>query len=95
MAVRMRWTSTGADLIGSKPRDGAMLRGFDDPRPGRRETHTHIYLHDQAAPRRAAVRDGEPMTTGGLSEVRRDQTTEPPDAGFRGRPSVDLRGCDH
>jgi hypothetical protein len=33
------------------------------------------------------------MTTGGFPLARRDQTTEPPDAGCRG-PSVDLRGRD-
>jgi hypothetical protein len=52
------------------------------PRPARRDVH--IYLHGRTA-------DQEPMTRGGLPLARRDQTTEPPDAGFRG-PSVDLRG---
>jgi hypothetical protein len=52
--TRMRWTNTGADLIRSKPRDGALLRALDEPRAPRRRD-IHIYLPaaktvDQAAP---------------------------------------------
>jgi len=95
MAVKQlgRWrTSDPVHPIGAKP--GAFTRPLvADAAPPRRES-VHIHLHgrtyDQAAPRRTPVRD-EPMTTEGLPEVRRSQTTEPPAAGFRGE-SVDLRG---
>jgi hypothetical protein len=57
----------------------------------------HIHVHgvrtaDQATPLRSPATRGDPPT-GGLPSVRRDQTTEPEDAGFRG-PNVDLRGRD-
>ena len=64
---RMRWSNTGATLIG--PRDGATLRSIADPAPPRRRD-VHIHLHaakvaDQAAP------------VGGLLAVGRDQNVEP------------------
>ena len=46
MATRMRWTNTGATLIHSKPRDGAMVGSIDEPRPPRRAEHFHVYLHN-------------------------------------------------
>jgi hypothetical protein len=39
---RMRCTSTGADMTGAKPRDGAMACGIDEPRPGCRDLHIHL-----------------------------------------------------
>jgi hypothetical protein len=47
MTTRMRWSNTGASLIGARARDGAGLRGIDEEPPGgpRGEVrHTHIYL---------------------------------------------------
>jgi hypothetical protein len=48
---RMRWSNTGASLIGGSTRDGAELRSIDEPQ----REHVHVYLHaakvaDQAAP---------------------------------------------
>jgi hypothetical protein len=41
----MRWTSTGADLISTKARDGAELRGINEAlEPRRTEEHVYIYL---------------------------------------------------
>ena len=80
---RMRWSNTGATLIGS--RDGATLRSIADPAPPRRrDVHIHIHaakVADQAAP------------AGGLPAVRRDQNVEPEEAGFRDR-GIKLRGRD-
>jgi hypothetical protein len=81
-------------LIGS--RDGALVRQIDEPRSPRRGA-VHIHVHgvrtaDQATPLRSPATRGD-QSTGDQPLVRRDQTTEPEDAGFRG-PSVDLRGRD-
>ncbi len=91
MALRLKWSNTGASLIG--PRDGAMVRQIDKPRSPRRGP-VHIHLHgvrtaDQSTPQRSPA----PQSTGGLPAARRDQTTEPEEGGFRGS-SVDLRGRD-
>ena len=52
--TKMRWSNTGANLIGASARDGANLRSITDPPASRRE-HFHVYLHaaktaDQATP---------------------------------------------
>jgi hypothetical protein len=78
---RLRWSNTGATLIG--PRDGATLRSIADPAPPRRrDVHIHAAkVADQAA------------SAGGLPAVRRDQNVEPEEAGFRDR-GIKLRGRD-
>jgi hypothetical protein len=75
MAIKMKWSNTGASLIG--PRDGALLRSpvSDSSAPvrSRRATHVHVHMpvpparshdaaplrRDQATPGRAAVRRGD------------------------------------
>jgi hypothetical protein len=81
----MKWSATGASLIASKPRDGATVRGLEDPPVTHRRGAVHIHVHgyrtaDQATPLRSAA-------------ARRDQTTEPQEAGFKDRGVV-LRGRD-
>jgi hypothetical protein len=68
---RMRWSNTGATLIG--PRDGATLRSIADPAPPRR-CDVHIHIHA------AKVADDAPAR--GPPAVRRDQNVEPEEAGF-------------
>jgi hypothetical protein len=71
MAVpRMRWTHDGPDLIGARARDGAELRGIDEPREPRRPVeHVHVYLNDVPQVAKPAVRrHGSPPPT-------RDQET--------------------
>ena len=58
--TRMRWTHDGASLIGTAPRDGAMLRGLGEPRPPRRE-HVHVYLHAAKVADHAAPAGGLPV----------------------------------
>jgi hypothetical protein len=58
MAVRMRWTDTGADLITPTPRPGATLRSIDEP--GRKATHVYMYLPAQPRTRVADQNVGLP-----------------------------------
>jgi hypothetical protein len=80
---RMRWSNTGATLIG--PRDGATLRSIADPAPPRRrDVHIHIHaakVADQAAP------------GGGLRPFIVIRMSSPKEAGFRDR-GIKLRGRD-
>jgi hypothetical protein len=62
MAERYRWSNTGAELIRTQARDGAMLRGLDEPRPPRRE-HVHVYLHAAKVADQAAPAGGVPVRT--------------------------------
>ena len=80
---RMRWSNTGAALIG--PRDGATLRSIADPAPPRRRD-VHIHIH-------AAKVADQAGSACGLPAVRRDQNVEPEEAGFRDR-GIKLRGRD-
>ena len=79
---RMRWSNTGATLIG--PRAGATLLSIADPAPPRR-CDVHIHIHA------AKVADQAPAN--GPLAVRRDQNVEPEEAGFRDR-GIKLRGRD-
>jgi hypothetical protein len=80
MAQRMKWTHDGASLIQAQPRPGAWTKAIDEPQSSRRE-HVHLHLRaakvaDQAAP------------AGGLPSARRDQNTEPEEAGFLDRSAA-------
>jgi hypothetical protein len=48
MAVRMRWTDTGADLITPTPRPGATMRSIAEPR--RKATHVYMCLRNVDVP---------------------------------------------
>jgi hypothetical protein len=51
MALRMKWTQDGADLIGARPRDGSLVRAIDEPRePRHTEEHVHLWVHSPPAP---------------------------------------------
>jgi hypothetical protein len=76
MATRMRWTNTGASLIHSKPRDGAMVGSIDEPRPPRRAEHFHVYLHN-APVAKPCARTHDATTPARSPAVRRgDQASE-------------------
>jgi hypothetical protein len=95
MAMRMKWTDTGADFVSATPRALANLRGITDAAPRQERVDVHVYL-----PRGWATRDAAPRrdqeakdpelsrrpnnggSTGGLPLARRDQTVEPGSAGF-------------
>jgi hypothetical protein len=50
MAERYRWTNTGASLIKTQARDGALVRQINEPpRKATADRHIHIYLPEPGA----------------------------------------------
>jgi hypothetical protein len=80
---RMKWSATGADLIRTQARDGAMVRGLDDPPVVHRRGAVHVHVHgyrtaDQATPARSPATPPGDQPSGGL----------PAEADFRDRGVV-------
>jgi hypothetical protein len=74
MSIPMKWSNTGASLIGGQVRDGATVRQIDEPRP-RRAEHFHVHVHDAPAAAKPSARSHDAVAPRPV--VRRGDQQEP------------------